>query len=209
MQIRLGHEPHSKPILRPGMSSTEYRAYYWMKADLVAFARQLGLSTRGHKPELSARIEQRLRGLPDGPGPPKRALGPRDSDKPLRRGTPVVNYKSDDKTRAFLESAIGSAFHFTYHLNQYRLLHDHLTYGDLIDVWVAERDRRRHPSYRPPMAEHGKYNRFIRDFFADKRNEGRSLREAAASWNEIKNKRGDPRYTAVAGRNRGEGGNDK
>ena len=187
-----GKDKHSKPILHPGMSSTEYRAYYWVKADLVEFARRLGLSTRGHKPELSARIDRRLQGMPEGPEPPKQVKGPRDSDKPLRRGTPVVNYKSDDRTRAFFESEIGSEFHFTYRLNQYRLVHDNLTYGDLIDVWVAERDRRRHPNYRPPIAEHGKYNRFIRDFFADQRNTGRSLREAAASWNKIKNKRGDP-----------------
>jgi hypothetical protein len=165
-----------------------------MKADLVDFARKLGLSTHGHKPELSARIDRCLRGKPAGPEPPMPVKGPRDSDKPLRRSTPVVNYWSDDKTRAFFESEIGPAFHFTYYLNQYRMVHDDLTYGDLIDVWVAERDRRRNTAYRAPLAEHGKYNRFVRDFFADKRNQGRSLRDAAASWNKIKNKRGDPRY---------------
>jgi hypothetical protein len=198
----------SKPV-HPEMSATEYSAYYWMKADLVRFARQLGLSTHGHKPELSARIYRRLRGLPESSIPREQLKGSRDSDQPLRRSTPVVNYMSDDKTRAFFKSEIGPGFHFTYHLNQYRLAHANLTYGDLIEEWVAERERRRNPYYRGPLAEHGKYNRFIRDFFADRRNKGRSLQEAAASWNKIKDKRGDPRYSTLAEHSRGQRDKDK
>src|ERR1700738_1044278 len=99
-----------------------------MKDDLIRLARKLSLPSHGYKPELSARIEQRLRGIPESPEPrPKQSKGPRDSDKPLRRHTLVINYKSDDKTRAFFESQIGPEFHFTYHLNQYRLAHDNLT----------------------------------------------------------------------------------
>jgi hypothetical protein len=166
-----------------------------MKADLVRFARQLGLPTRGHKPELVAQIERRLQGLPalteSGPEPSK---SNRDSDRPLRRDTPVVRYLSDAKTRAFFESQIGPGFHFTYRLNQYRLTHRTLTYGDLVDEWIAERDRRRNSSYQAEIAQHGKYNRFIRDYFADERNRGKSLRDAAAAWNEIKTRKGDPRY---------------
>jgi SAP domain-containing new25/Domain of unknown function (DUF6434) len=198
---------NSKPKLQPGMSVTEYRAYYWMKDDLVRFARQLGLPTHGYKPELSARIERRLRGMSESTEPQrKQSKGPRDSDLPLRRSTPVINYKSDDKTRAFFKSQIGPDFHFTSLMNQYRLAHDNLTYGDLVDAWVAERDRRRNPDYKPALMEHGKYNRFIRDFFDDERNKGKSLGDAAKAWNAIKNKRGDPRYTAPTGRAVGGGG---
>ena len=112
----------------------------------------------------------------------------------MRRDTPVVHYKSDSKTRAFFESQIGPSFHFTYYLNQYRLARDGLTYGDLVDEWIAERDRRLMDGYTASIAEHGKYNRYIRDYFADEDNHGKSLRDAAASWNAIKNYRGEPRY---------------
>ena len=184
-----------KRLLRPEMGVTEFRAYYWMKVDLVRFARQLGLPTHGYKPELVARIERCLQGLP---ALTESGLEPsnadRDSDKPLRRDTPVVRYMSDAKTRAFFESQIGPGFHFTYRLNQYRLAHRTLTYGDLVDEWIAERDRRRNSSYKAEIAQHGKYNRFIRDYFADELNRGKSLRDAAAAWNEIKTRKGDPRY---------------
>jgi len=177
------------------MSLADFRAYYWTKADLAEFARRLGLATHGYKPELSARIERRLRGMPDAPAQGQtQAKGTRDSDRQLRRDTRVINYKSDDKTREFFKSQIGPNFHFTYHLNQYRLAHKNLTYGDLADEWVAERDRRRRGDYQPPIAEHGKYNRYIRDFFADEQNKGKSLRDAAASWNAIRGRTGDHSY---------------
>jgi hypothetical protein len=123
-----------KPKLGPMMSVADFKGYYWLKADLIEFAKRLGLPTHGYKPELSARIERRLRGLSDRPkSKPRRPRGPRDSDKPLRRDTPVVTYKSDAKTRAFFKSQIGPEFHFTYHVNQFRLAYPGLTYGDLVD----------------------------------------------------------------------------
>src|SRR5258708_33683896 len=179
---RGGRGTHSKPALRPGMSVTEYRAYYWMKDDLLRFARQLGLPTHGYKPELSNRIERRLRGKSESAEPQReQPEGPGDSDQPLRRDSPVINYKSDDKTRAFFKSQIGPEFHFTYLLNQYRLAHDHLTYGDLVDGWVAERDRRRSREDRPAISEQGQYNRFIPHFFDDERKKRKSLDDAAKS----------------------------
>jgi hypothetical protein len=184
-----------RPVLEPGMSIEDFIAYYWMKADLMVFARKLGLRTHGYKPELTTRIERRLRALPARPETaPSASKGPRDSDQALRRDTPVRNYRSDDKTRTFFERQIGPEFHFTYHLNQYRLARKKLTYGDLVDEWLAERDRRRRADYQAPIATHGKWNRFVRDFFADKANRGKSLSDAAAAWRVVKRGRGDHRY---------------
>ena len=185
-----------RPKLRRGMSVATFRSYYWMKADLVAFARELGVATNGYKPELTARIERRLRGLPGAGRPERPRPRERDSDAPIRRGTPVVNYWSDAKTRAFFISQIGRGFHFTYRLNQYRIAHDNLTYGDLVDEWLAEHRRRQDDDYHAPLAEHGKYNRYVRDFFADPLNRGKTMRDAASAWNAVKFRRGDPRYVS-------------
>jgi hypothetical protein len=178
------------------MSLSDFRDCYWMKDDLIAFARRLGVPTHGYKPELVARIERRLRGQPDPQEPPKRRKAGRDSDKPITRRTRVVNYKSDDRTRAFFEKEIGPHFHFTYHVNQYRLRNPGLTYGDLVDEWIAEETRRKTPGYKAPIASHGEYNRHIRDFFADPANRGRTLHDAIASWKKAKRARGDRSYRA-------------
>jgi hypothetical protein len=160
----------AKPRLGPDMSIEDFTSHYWLMAELKEFAKQLGIPARGPKPELSARIERRLRGMPDRPEP-RQGLGKsaRDSNKPIHRETPVVNYQSDAKTRAFFEEQIGPSFHFTYHLNQFRRHHENLTYGDLVDEWLAERERRRDPGYRPSIAAHGEYNRYIRDFLPTSR----------------------------------------
>jgi hypothetical protein len=176
------------------MSLDDFNSYYWLKERLTAFARQLGLPTHGHKPELVRRIERRLRGLPDESERTRKPDEPRDSDKRLRRSTAVVNYKSDARTRAFFESQIGPHFHFTYQLNQYRMSRDNVTYGDLVDEWAAEYGRRKQPGYSAPIASQGEYNRYIRDFFADEQNKGQSFRDAVASWNVAKRARGDRRY---------------
>ena len=189
-----------KPKLKVGMSLVDFRDYYWLKDELIELARQLGLPTHGYKPALSARIEQSLGGEPAHPESKSKSKilkQSRDSDKPLTRETRVINFKSDAKTREFFKSQIGPEFHFTYHVNQFRLANQGvpgLTYGQLVDEWIAERDRRRSSSYQAPLAEHGKYNHFIRDFFADTANKGKSLGDAAAAWNAIKNRRGEPRY---------------
>ena len=184
----------SKPALRREISVADFKSYYWSMADVTRFARRLGLSPQGNKPDLSARIERRLRGLPDERPVQQRSKGPRDSDKALRPETPVVNYKSDDATREFFQRNIGPHFHFTYHLNQYRLANANLTYSDLIREWMAEYERRQDPKYRAPIASHGEYNRYIRDYFNDERNKGKSLRDAVVSWNAAKRGRGDRRY---------------
>ena len=185
-----------KPELRADMRLADWRAGYWRMSELVAFARALGLASGGNKPELCARIERRLRRLPDAPRARRReASAARDSEGRLTRATPVVRYKSDARTRRFFEREIGPGFHFTYHLNQFRLRSSGpLTYGDLVDEWLAERSRRASGSYRAPLAEHGRWNRFVRDFFTDQANRGRSLRDASRAWNAVRDRRDGARY---------------
>lgn len=192
-------EAGGKPQLAPDLLIEDFTSHYWLMAELKDFAKRLGISTRGPKPELTARIKGKLRGLPDR-SEPRRKLGKgaRDSDKPLRRDTPVVNYRNDGKTRAFFEQEIGPSFHFTYYLNQFRRAHENLTYGDLVDEWLAEQERRKDSSYKPPIPAHGEYNTYIRDFFADERNAGTTLRDAVAAWNAIKDRPGDRRYRPLS-----------
>lgn len=178
-----------KPTLSPRMTAADFVAYYWLQKELVGFARVLGLPTSGNKLELSRRIERWLEGRRVPPANKRASSGPRDSKRRLTRRTRVVHYRSDDATRAFFESQIGPGFHFTYRLNQFRLARTGLTYGDLVDEWLAERDRRRRDGYQAPIASHGKYNRFIRAYFADPKHAGKTLADAAAAWNVVKHRR--------------------
>jgi hypothetical protein len=188
----------NRPRLSEDLPVEEFDAHYWTMAELGPFAQQLGVPKSGPKPELVQRLRRRLQGMPDESPRRPRGSGPRDSDKPLRRDTPVVNYKSDDATRAFFEREIGPDFHFTYHLNQWRKTNEPVTYGDLVDEWVADRERRRE-GYKAPIARHGEYNRYVRDFFADERNKGKTMADVAAAWNAAKKTRAGRRYERGGG----------
>lgn len=189
----------SRPPLTPDLPVEDFLDNYWLMAELTDFAKRLDLAASGPKPDLTARIERRLRGLPDHQPPPRGPGGRRDSQRPLTRDTPVVEYRSDTATRTFFEREIGPHFHFSYHLNQFRKAHDNLTYGDLIGEWIAEHERRKDPDYQAPIAEHGVYNTYIRDFYADEANAGASLRDAVASWNATKDRPGGRRYRPERG----------
>jgi len=168
-----------------------------MKDDLVRFARQLGLPTYGYKPELSARIAQRLQGISRSAEPRrKQSKGPRE----FGRAAPAQHARDQlqeatTKPR-LLQSEIGPDFHFTYLMISIRLAHDHLTYGDLVGRLGGGEGSP--PAPRLPADNCGTrqiqslHSRLLRR----RAEQGKSLGDAAKSWNAIKHKRGDPRYTA-------------
>jgi hypothetical protein len=107
-----------------------------------------------------------------------------------------VNFKSDQRTREFFESVIGPHFHFTAHLNQFMRGRHNLTYDDLVQEWLAERERRKDRSYKPAIMKSCEYNQYIRDFFEDPPNRGKSLKDAITSWNKTKRQPGRRRYSS-------------
>jgi len=188
-------EKEKRPELSVDMDVSALRDYYWLKEELLQFCKKNGIPASGKKLEILARIEVFLKtGKIGKPKKKKRGKSRADSEKPLSLDTPVINFKSDQKTREFFESAIGPHFHFTAHLNQFRRENDNLTYGDLVSEWLAEKERRKNGSYRAKIMKSCEYNQFIRDFFADENNQGKSFQDAVAAWNEIKKKHGPRKY---------------
>jgi hypothetical protein len=63
----------TRPVLTHNMTVAEFRRWYWMKDELIAFARELAVATSGNKPELADRIAAVLDGreptAPMRPGP--------------------------------------------------------------------------------------------------------------------------------------------
>ena len=187
-----------------GLNPDDLRRYYWLKKELVQFCHQLGVPASGRKLEILRRIEVYLKTgkvLP----PERIVLGaPNNSsasqadgrNRKLTLATPVVNFKSDQRTRDFFTSVIGPQFHFTAHLNQFMRGRHDLTYGDLVKEWLAERDRRKDKSYKPRIMKSGEYNQFIRDFFADPANLGKRLTDAVSSWERVKRLPGPRVYSS-------------
>lgn len=184
-----------RPPLTADLSPVTFLEFYWWKDELTRFCVEHGIPATGRKLEIRYRVEMFLRtGRVERPAPRAAAKGGRDSDGELTLETPVVNFKSDKKTREFFKSVIGPHFHFTAHLNQFIKDRTDLTYGDLVREWDADRKRRKSSDFKPPIMASCEYNQYIRDFFADPQNEGKSFKEAVASWNEVKVRRGERKY---------------
>jgi hypothetical protein len=201
--MTINHPNRKRPRLSRAIDPKDLHRYYWLKAELVQFCHQLGIAGSGRKLEILKRIEVFLR---TGKTIPHErialgARGPSPSQAPngeaLTLASPVVNFKSDQRTREFFESVIGPHFHFTAHLNQFMRGKDDLTYGDLVKEWLAERERRKDKSYKPAIMKSCEYNQYVRDFFADPMNHGKSLKDAIASWNKTRRQAGSRRYSSA------------
>ncbi len=184
-----------KPKLSRSLALDEFQSHYWLKAELVAFCKENGLSALGLKEVIAHRIAVFL-----GTGSklkPKRVKAARDRDslRMITRETLVVTYKNDAKTRVFFVSQIGKHFHFDHYLRQFtdkNNITNGLTYGDLVDGWLAEERKRKDPNYQSKIGEQFEYNKFTRDFFQNEK--GKSRLEAINAWKLVKSIPGEKTY---------------
>jgi len=66
----------------------------------------------------------------------------------------------------------------------------------VVDAWNNEEERKKDPSYKKNIAPQFEYNQFIRDFFSDPKNQGKSREEAIEAWNTIKKLPGNNKYNS-------------
>jgi len=59
---RMAILPEQRPPLVAGLGGTEFLRWYWLKQELVDFARRLGVRATGGKETLTARIAAQLDG---------------------------------------------------------------------------------------------------------------------------------------------------
>jgi hypothetical protein len=196
----------NRPALTAGMAPDALDRYYWYMAELVAYCRAAGLPSGGQKHEVIERVRAHLTGQAQPPSTPRRVRQTKQAPAPagtrqLTLETPVgPDYKCDAETRAFFASVIGPHFHFTAHLQRFRRNHAGapLTYGDLARAWVAEFERRKDKNYKPALMATWEYNNFVRAYLADKpRNAGKTMKDAAAAWNLVRQSCGPRDYAST------------
>jgi SAP domain-containing new25/Domain of unknown function (DUF6434) len=133
-----------RPPLARSLDATEFRRWYWLKQELLDFAKQEGIATSGDKPTLSNRIALFLTGvdaqqisttirtarhtisrrLPE-PLTAETVLGPRQA--------------SSQQLRTFFETEIGRRFSYDVHMRTFLASDQHKTLGDAVEHWYATR----------------------------------------------------------------------
>jgi hypothetical protein len=188
-------EEYMRPKLTSNISFLEFSDYYWLKTELQAFCREEGMSTSGGKAELSERIKIYLTtGEKKGPMR-KRRQKPCAAKAPLSLDTVISeNHTCSQEVRAFFKSVIGSHFHFSTYIQNYFKNNSGKTYGDAVSAWYEEENRKKDPSYQREIGQQFEYNRFLRDYYADPKNQGKKRAEAIAAWKHIKSMPGSNEY---------------
>jgi hypothetical protein len=184
-----------RPNLTKDISLQSFKDFYWLKEELQTFCRENGLSPSGSKIEISNRIETFLR-TGEIIKPVRKSNVNRYIQSQLDLSLSTViseNHRCSQNVRAFFKTVIPN-FHFSTYIQNYFKNNVGKTYHDVVDAWYKEEERKKDPSYKKKIDPQFEYNQFIRDFFADPNNRGKSRKEAIEAWNNIKKLPGSNNY---------------
>ncbi|MFT8870737.1 MAG: DUF6434 domain-containing protein [Sporolactobacillus sp.] len=185
-----------RPNLTEDMAISDFKNYYWLKNELQTFCRQHGLRISGSKVEISNRIELFLTtGQPIQSGT-KRAPRPVDPAKNTLSLETVIapNHRCSQEEREFFKTVINPTFHFSTFIQNFFKNNVGKTYQDVVNAWFEEEERKKDPAYQTSIALQFEYNQFVRDFYRDPQNKGKSLQEAVRAWKLIKSLPGSNKY---------------
>jgi hypothetical protein len=153
-----GMEP--RPKLVPTISEPEFRRWYWLRDELAVFARTLGISASGSKPELANRIAAALAGRDI--AVPERQPAGRQLAGPLTAQTVIPpGQRSSQLLRKFFRAHLGPSFRFDGAMRSF-IATGGATLGDAVEHWHATRD-----TAPKPIASQFELNRFARQWHED------------------------------------------
>lgn len=186
-----------RPNLTKDISVDSFKDFYWLKEELQSFCRESRISASGSKIEISDRIETFLR-----TGKIKKSIrkskvkSSSEIQADLSLDTFISeNHRCSQNVRAFFKTVIPN-FHFSTYIQNYFKNNIGKTYRDVVDAWHKEEERKKDPSYKKKIDSQFEYNQFIRDFFADTNNQGKSREKVIEAWNKIKKLPGSNKYTS-------------
>ena len=132
-----------RPPLTRELSAAQFLRWYWLKNELVEFAKAQSLRTSGDKPTIAERIVGLLDGSPSSglqsvnssrgtvsrwlpePLTPDTVLGPRQA--------------SSQQLRAYFVDVIGSCFSYDIHMRTFLASDRDKTLGEAVDHWYSSR----------------------------------------------------------------------
>lgn len=140
------------------MTGSELRRWYWLRSELGALARQLGVSTAGGKAALTDRLAAVLDGHEPPPAPPRPKPAP-----PLPTtltGSTVMprHQRATQQLRAWFVDQVGAGFHFDAAMRSYIAEGGH-TLEDAAAHWHRTRS-----APAPDIGVQFELNRFSRDW---------------------------------------------
>jgi len=166
----------SRPALAEDMSGRELLRWYWLRSELINFARSVGVTTSAGKQELTARVVAYLDGGATSTTGVRRRSAPPLLVEPLTEATLIpAGQRCSQQLRRYFTGVIGPSFHFDAAMRDFIAGGAGQTLGVAVAHWHGTRSQ--------PRAEIGaqfELNRFIRGWHHD--HPGGSRAQALQAW---------------------------
>lgn len=186
-----------RPSLTKEITVKEFKNYYWLKKELQVFCRENRISPSGSKRDIAERVEIFLRtGEIQKRVRKSKEIRKADFQVELSLDTVITeDHRCSQKVRAFFKTVIPN-FHFSTYIQNYFKDNIGKTYLDVVTAWNKEEARRKDPSYKTKIGLQFEYNQFIRDYFANPKNQEKRREKAVKAWHTIKKLPGSNKYNA-------------
>jgi Domain of unknown function (DUF6434)/SAP domain-containing new25 len=186
-----------RPDIAEIASGVELRRWYWLKSELVATARRLGVPVQGSKFEILDRVAAALDGDLSA-APNFFARQPASDTVPWRQRVLscdtviTLDYTNGPATRAFFLEQCGEGFRLTIPFMAWMRANAGRTLGEAAAEWKRQTLERNDPAFRTMIPASNQYNQYLRDLFCDCPTA--SMAEARLAWKYRRSQPGDHRY---------------
>lgn len=176
----------SRPIISSIKQGSQLRQWYWRKAELVIYARSLGLKIGGAKFEILERIANYLdSGKKSGHSTQIKSTSPKShfdwKNNPLTPHTLITdNYKNTENVRNFFKSHLGPQFKFNLALMDWVKNNVGKTLEEALQYYKSYKAKKKSPGFKTQIKSHNQFNQYVRDFLND--NPKLSLKDARRTW---------------------------
>ena len=159
-----GGEVSARPALTPELAAEEFRRWYYLKTELAAFAREIGVAASGSKEDLTARIALALTGGEAVATPSdRRVRAGGQLERPVSAGSVIPpGQRCSQVLREFFASEVGPSFRFDAEMRDFIAKGEGRTLGDALDHWRATRGRG-----QSTIGRQFELNRFTRQWYQD------------------------------------------
>jgi len=176
-----------RPLLNKSIAASDFKNFYWLKEELVAFCRTEGISPSGGKIEIASRIEHFLNTGETNSSKRKSSKKKKPSsdfdwrNAPLSTKTIITdNYKNSQNVRCFFEKEIGKRFSFNILFMKWMKENIGKNLGDAAAEWLRIEAMKKEKNYKSEIPPQLEYNRYFRAFFEDNPNAKRE--DAIRCW---------------------------
>lgn len=185
-----------RPTLNKKISIQDFKDFYWLKEELIAFCKMEGLQRTGSKLEIAARIVYYLKTGKELAATTihQSKQSTFDWSQAQLEVTTVItdNYKNTENVRQFFITQIGKHFKFNVAFMNWMKSNVGKTLLEATQAWEEIRQIKKSTKTPKDIAPQFEYNRYLRDFLAD--NPGKNRSVGIKLWKLKKAERGNNKY---------------